>query len=60
MAALEEKAMKSAKRWKLNPVVLKIDAKQMQMVGYIFGVSENEVWCTEKVPLKYIVDKIYE
>jgi len=55
-----EKAMKSAKRWKLNPVVLKIDAKQMQMDGYIFGVSENEVWCTEKVPLKYIVDKIYE
>ena len=28
--------------------------------GYEFGVTENEVWCTEEVPVKYICDRIYE
>nr|DAR37192.1 MAG TPA: RNA 2'-phosphotransferase [Bacteriophage sp.] len=28
--------------------------------GFRFGVTENEVWCTEEVPVKYISDRIYE
>ena len=27
--------------------------------GYEFGVTENEVWCTEAVPVKYICDRVY-
>lgn len=39
-------AWKSAKRWKNEtPIVLVIDAKQMIKDGYIFGMTENGVWC---------------
>ena len=58
--ALEEKAWQSAKRWHKIPVVLKIDALEMIHDGYQFGVSENGVWCIEKVPIKYIKEVIYE
>lgn len=60
MQAQVEKAWQSATRWKLEPVVLKIAAKEMSQDGIIFGRTENEVWCTEKVPVKYIVEKVYE
>lgn len=37
---------KSAKRWKNEtPILLVIDAKQMIKDGYIFGMTENGVWC---------------
>lgn len=52
------KAWKSAKRWKSAPVVLRINANQMYEAGYKFGESENEVWCTEQIPIKYIIDAI--
>ena len=42
-----------------EPVVLKIAASKMNRVGYRFGVTENEVWCTEEVPVKYICDRVY-
>lgn len=58
---LKTKAWQSAIRRKnKNPVILKIDAKQMALDGYIFGVSVNDVWCIESVPVKFIVDRIYE
>jgi len=59
MQAEREKAWKSAVRWHMTPVVLKIDAKKMHRDGYQFGITENEVWCTEKVPTDYIVEMLY-
>jgi len=53
------KAWKSAIRWHLTPVVLKIDAEEMSRAGFAFGKTENEVWCTESVPSAYIVEKIF-
>ena len=44
---------------KATPVVLKIAASEMNKDGYRFGVTENEVWCTEEVPVKYICDRVY-
>lgn len=35
-------------------VVLKIDAQQMQADGYKFYLSNNGVWLTSEVPVKYI------
>lgn len=55
-----EKAWKSARRWHLIPVVLQINAKAMYNDGYEFGVSDNDVWCIESVPVKYIMDVIKE
>lgn len=52
------KAWQSAKRWKKTPVILAIDARRMACDGYRFGVSENDVWCAEAVPVEYIVDVI--
>lgn len=55
MQADYDKAMKSAVRWKgKTPVVLSIDAKQMVADGYQFAVSDNNVWCIESVPIKYV------
>ena len=59
MQAAEEKAWQSAERWHMTPVVLKIAASEMAKDGYTFGVTENEVWCTEEVPVQYICDRIY-
>ena len=36
------------------PVVLKIDAKRMHKDGYTFSISENGVYLTKFVPVKYI------
>ena len=51
-----EKAWQSAVRWHLTPVVLKIDAQKMGDAGFVFGKAENDVWCTESVPVEYIVE----
>ena len=60
MQAEEEKAWKSACRWKgKKPVVLKIAAERMADDGVIFGKSENDVWCCERVPTSYIADTLY-
>ncbi|KIR03510.1 RNA:NAD 2'-phosphotransferase [Lachnospiraceae bacterium TWA4] len=55
----EKMAWQSAKRWHLIPVVLKIDAEKMCNDGYQFGISENDVWCVEKIPIQYIEEEIY-
>ena len=60
MQAEKEKAWKSAVRWKKNPVVLKIAAADYAKEGGVFGKTENDVWCTERVPVAYIVERIYE
>lgn len=52
-------AWKSAVRWKMNPVVLKIAAKELNAQGVRFGVSDNGVWCAESIPVKYITEYIY-
>lgn len=55
MQAEPEKAWQSARRWKgQTPVVLVISAEKMHRDGISFGVSDNGVWCTEEVPVKYI------
>lgn len=60
MQSKKDKAWQSAKRWKKEPLVLQIDAKKMYEDGYVFGVSENEVWFVDKVPVEYIIHEIYE
>jgi putative RNA 2'-phosphotransferase len=37
-----------------KPVVLRVQAGQMQADGYVFYLSENQVWLTDEVPPKYI------
>lgn len=59
MQAEISKAWQSSERWHKTPVVLKIAAAEMYKNGYRFGVTENEVWCTEEVPVKYICDRVY-
>lgn len=54
------KAWQSAtRRRNATPVLLKINAKKMYEDGYVFGCTDNNVWCTDQVPYKYIIDKIY-
>ena len=53
------KAWQSAVRWKLQPVILQIDAVKMYNDGFQFGITENDVWCVDNVPVEYIVDTIY-
>jgi len=61
MQAQEDKAWQSARRWKqATPVVLQIDAEKMHRDGFVFGVSDNEVWCAEKVPVGYICGMLYQ
>ena len=59
MQADEAQAWRSAERWHLTPVVLKIDAKTMAEDGYAFGMADNGVWCTESVPVDYICERLY-
>lgn len=47
-------AWDSARRWKKPCVVLKIDSARMFSEGHLFCVSDNMVWLTESVPVKYI------
>lgn len=58
MQADMDKAWKSARRWHRTPILVKIDAKRMYKGGFRFGVSENDVWCTESVPTIYLCDVI--
>lgn len=37
-----------------KPVVYKVMAKQMEKDGYAFEISENGVWLTKEVPVKYL------
>jgi putative RNA 2'-phosphotransferase len=37
-----------------KPVVLVIDSKKMDEAGYLFYLSENGVWMTDKVPKEFI------
>ncbi len=61
MQQSREKAWQSACRWRNGtPVLLKIDAKRYYEDGAQFGITENEVWCTESVPTEYIAEIIYE
>ncbi len=60
MQADVEKAWQSALRWHLKPVVVKIAASKMYEDGFQLGVTDNGVWCTEEVPAKYIVEKLYQ
>lgn len=56
----EAKAWQSGQRWHLTPVVVKIDAGAMAGDGFSFGMADNEVWCTDSVPIRYICDRIYD
>ena len=58
MQASKDKAWQSATRWHKEPVILKIKAGLMCNVGYKFGKTENDVWCTESVPTSFIVEVI--
>lgn len=60
LTADESMAWKSAKRWNKTPIVLKISAHDMCETGYVFGCSDNDVWCIEEVPMCYVVEEIYD
>lgn len=55
-----DKAWQSACRWKIEPVVLQIAAKELFQTGVMFGKTENGVWCTEQVPIEYIAKVLYK
>jgi putative RNA 2'-phosphotransferase len=38
-----------------SPVILTLKSKEMYEAGYMFYVSENDVWLTEHVPTRFIV-----
>lgn len=59
MQADPEKAWQSAERWHIAPALLRIDAARMAQDGFEFGVSDNDVWCTESVPCEYILEALY-
>jgi putative RNA 2'-phosphotransferase len=55
MSADHETAMILGRRWKHKwPVVLWIDAEYMHQNEYGFYVSDNGVWLTDVVPVKYV------
>lgn len=37
-----------------KPTILKIDARAMHQKGFVFYVSENNVWLTDHVPVQYL------
>lgn len=49
-----ETAQTVANRRKEKTIILKIKARAMMMDGYSFYLSENGVWLTDEVPVKYI------
>ena len=54
------KAWQSAtRRSGKTPVVLKISTPEMLRDGFIFSISENEVWFCESIPTIYIREFIY-
>ena len=60
LQAQPEQAWRSAvRRRNQTPVLLKLDAEKMHADGFSFGVSDNQVWCTEKVPTAYICEEIW-
>ena len=55
MTADIEMAWKSARRWKnMCPMVLEIEAQKAAAGGIVFGKTENDVWCCQELPIKYI------
>lgn len=52
----EDTAYKVGKRYSKysEPIILKIDSAAMYTDGFDFYKSENDVWLTDNVPLKYI------
>jgi len=37
-----------------KPVIFEVNARQMHMDGLKFFLSENGVWLTDNVPIKYM------
>ena len=56
LSQTEETAVNVGKRHG-KPAVLRIDAKKMSKDGIKFYLSNNGVWLTDFVSLKYIIDK---
>ncbi|MBL7818462.1 MAG: RNA 2'-phosphotransferase [Saprospiraceae bacterium] len=50
----ESTAKKVGSRYGI-PVILKVRAKEMQEAGYMFYMSDNGVWLTDHVPVRFIV-----
>lgn len=56
MRADPARAWQSGERWHQGAVLLEIDAAAMMRDGFSIGVTDNDVWCTEIVPLQYILN----
>lgn len=55
--SLDEATAKAVAGRRGKPVVLIVKAREMQDAGNIFYLSENGVWLTSQVPVKFIVFK---
>ena len=53
LSALQETAVSVGQRHG-KPIVLSMNSKQMHEDGHLFYLSNNGVWLTEFVPVKYI------
>lgn len=61
LQAAMERSWQSAERWHTGtPVMLQIDAQRMFEDGIAFGVTENEVWCCDAVPIEYVCNVIFK
>lgn len=60
--AVPEFAWLSADRWhgNITPVLVKIAAAKMHADGFVFGKTENDVWCIDEVPAVYIEEVIHK
>lgn len=54
LSADQVTAVNVAKRRKRKWVILQVNARLMQSRGHEFYKSENDVWLTDEVPVKYI------
>ncbi|MFX1276672.1 MAG: RNA 2'-phosphotransferase [Promethearchaeota archaeon] len=43
-----------ARRWHQGILILEIDTRSMHLDGYVFYLSDNGVWLTDKIPPRYI------
>ncbi len=40
-----------------NPIVYRVESKKMYKGGYVFYRSENGVWLTKEVPVRYLIEE---
>ncbi len=53
-------AWASACRWRgCRPVLLRIAARKLSESGVVFGLTDNNIWCAEEIPVSAIAEVLY-